>query len=442
MKSFENIFKSIDEDDIEYIYLLFFDIKGLIHTVQTFSKDAYRILSYGLSLNISDIEGFDTMKIINLIPIPATFTILPWRPQQGKCASMICQILPLQKQSPNLDSRNISARTMEKCISHGLFFEITPGIEFYTFHTDDAGLPTTLTYDKSNEYDFGPADTGLNLKRDITLTLSECEISATHFFTKKDPGLHEIVLQQNDFKTICDTISITKSICKIIGGRHGFHVSFLPKPTNNASGSNMPLQFICLNDDENNILYNEHDKNKLSDIGYNFIAGILKHIREISLITNPLITSYKKLASSRIGSYVGWTSDSTNLNTVIQIIPSFIENDVMIQISNVDVSCNSHLALSLLLEAGLDGITNNLLPPQEMEASSFNKSDTDLSLQNITRLPLSMEEAIYEFKKSTFAQRVLGNDIFQKYIEIKEREYKEYAETVSEWELNKYMGDY
>lgn len=204
----------------------------------------------------------------------------------------------------------------------------------------------------------------------------------------------------------------------------------------------MPLQFICLNDDENNILYNEHDKNKLSDIGYNFIAGILKHIREISLITNPLITSYKKLASSRIGSYVGWTSDSTNLNTVIQIIPSFIENDVMIQISNVDVSCNSHLALSLLLEAGLDGITNNLLPPQEMEASSFNKSDTDLSLQNITRLPLSMEEAIYEFKKSTFAQRVLGNDIFQKYIEIKEREYKEYAETVSEWELNKYMGDY
>ena len=83
MKSFENIFKSIDEDDIEYIYLLFFDIKGLIHTVQTFSKDAYRILSYGLSLNISDIEGFDTMKIINLIPIPATFTILPWRPQQG-----------------------------------------------------------------------------------------------------------------------------------------------------------------------------------------------------------------------------------------------------------------------------------------------------------------------------------------------------------------------
>ena len=425
MKSFENIFKSIDEDDIEYIYLLFFDIKGLIHTVQTFSK-----------------EGFDTMKIINLIPIPATFTILPWRPQQGKCASMICQILPLQKQSPNLDSRNISARTMEKCISHGLFFEITPGIEFYTFHTDDAGLPTTLTYDKSNEYDFGPADTGLNLKRDITLTLSECEISATHFFTKKDPGLHEIVLHQKDLQTICDTISITKSICKIIGGRHGFHVSFLPKPTNNASGSNMPLQFICLNDDENNILYNEHDKNKLSDIGYNFIAGILKHIREISLITNPLITSYKKLASSRIGSYVGWTSDSTNLNTVIQIIPSFIENDVMIQISNVDVSCNSHLALSLLLEAGLDGITNNLLPPQEMEASSFNKSDTDLSLQNITRLPLSMEEAIYEFKKSTFAQRVLGNDIFQKYIEIKEREYKEYAETVSEWELNKYMGDY
>lgn len=439
---FEKIFEIINNDDVAFVYLLFLDIKGHFHSIQVPSNEAYRVFSYGLIINISDIEGFEGEGMVSLSPDLDTFVIQPWHPQQGKCACVICQINTLKNEVLNLDSRIIAEHIMKKCISKELFFEIIPSIQFYMFHTDENGMPLTITHDKSDEYAYGSADLGTNLRRDIALTLEDCGIMFSSFSTKKDEGLQEINLHGKPIKTICDNINFCKSVCQIIGKRHGLYASFIPKPINSLQGSKMQLKFICQNDEEKNVFYDENDKNKISFLGYSFIAGILKYIREIAIITNPLTISYKRLASTQVPNCVAWSSDSLNNSVILQIAPSYIESDVMIQVNSVDMSCNPYLALSLLLEAGLEGIINKLIPPQEVTINLFDKTDDELEKLGIIRLPLSMGESIDLFKKSAFAKKILGEDIFNQIIVNKEKEWAEYRKVVSEWEIKKYIYEY
>ena len=391
---------------------------------------------------MSDMEDFKGYGFINLLPDIGTLTILPWRPQQGKCATMICQIKTLNSENSTLDPRNVVEQTMKKCINKGLFFDIVPSIQFYVFHTDDNGMPSTLTHSQAKDFSFGPDDLGVNLRRDITLTLADCDIMFSSCSARSDKGLQEIQLQGANLMPICDSITFTKSACGILAKRHGLYACFMPKPTNNVKGSYMRLKFKCENDEEINIFYDENDPNKLSTLAYSFIAGILKYIREITLITNPLINSYKKLASNQNSNFVAWTSDCINNNSILQIAPSFIENDVMLQINSIDMSSNVYLALSLLIEAGLEGIENNLAVPKEFNIQLLNRTDEELEKLGIVRLPSTMIEALTLFKKSEFAKRVLGEDIFLQFIEMKEKEYNEYKKYVSEWEIHKYINEY
>ena len=442
MGAFENILRTIDEEDVLYIYLLFVDIKGHFHSIQTNSSNAYRIFSYGYDINISNIEGFEDVGVVNLYPDFDTFVIHPWRPQQGKCSSIICNINPINNREFNFDSRLIAIESLKNCINKELFFTIIPSIQFYMFHTDEDGNPLTVTHDKSDEYDFGPWDLGVNLRRDITITLQDCDIMFTSCTTKRDCGLQEINLNGADLKRICDDINFSKEVCKTIAKRHGVHASFMPKPTNGVKGSRMQIKFMCQNDEETNIFYEETDKNKISSIGYSFIAGILKYIREISIITNPLINSYKKLASDKVPRCIAWTGDSSNDSVILQVVHTYIENDIMIQINSIDVACNPYLTLSLLIEAGIEGIIDKLTPPQEVNSNLFNKTDTELQKLSIKSLPMSMGEALDLFKKSKFAKKILGDAIYYHVINIKEKEWTEYRRSVSEWEVNQYLLEY
>lgn len=442
MESLERILKIIEEQDVEFIYLLFVDIKGYFRSIQTPARLIYQTVNYGFIVNMSNIEYFKEEGFINLLPDIGTFTILPWRPQQGKCASMICQMRTLNDKNLILDTRNVLEQTMKKCINKGMFFDIVPSIQFYAFHTDDNGLPTTITHNQATEFDFGSDDFGVNLRRDITFTLEECDIMFSSCLAKSDSGLQEINLEGADLKTVCDSINFTKSVCQVIAKRHGLYACFIPKPTNDVRGSCMRLKFKCENDEERNIFYDENDPNKLSTLAYCFIAGILNRIREITLITNPLINSYKRLASNQKSNFVAWTSNCINTNSILQIVPSYIESDVMIQINSVDMSSNVYLALSLLIEAGLEGIENNLTVPKEFNMELLNRTGVELENLGIGHLPLSMVEALYLFKKSEFAKRILGENIFSQIIKIKENEYDEFKKYVSEWEIQKYIQEF
>lgn len=440
MEQFEKILKIIEEEDIEFIYLLFVDIKGHFRSIQTPSNLIYQTLNYGFVANTSDLKDFNGNQYITLFPDINTFTILPWRPQQGKCASLICQVNTVN--NIPIDSRKVVNQIYKKCINKELFFDIVPSIQFFAFHTDEDGTPTTFTHSNAQECDFSPSDLAVNLRRDIVLTLMDCDIMFSSCSSKKDYGLQEITLQGGDLKLICDNITFAKSVCGIIAKRHGLYACFLPKPKNNIKGSCMPLKFKCLNDEEKNIFYDENSSNKLSSLCYNFIAGILKYIREICIITNPLINSYKRLASNQMPNIVAWTSSCLDSNLVLQIAPAFIDNDIMIQINSVDVSSNIYLALPLLIEAGVEGIEKKLVAPDEFNIEMLNNTDDELEKSGILRLPSTMTDALSLFKNSEFAKRVLGEDIFYQIIEIKEKECNEYKKYVSAWEINNYIHEY
>lgn len=244
MNKMEELINRIKEEDIEFVYLLFVDIKGNFRSVQTQVNQIERTISYGFIVNVSNIENYEEEGLINLYPDIDTFTILPWRPQHGRCAAMICQMKKIEGTEIMLDSRNVAEHTMRRCNDSEIIFEIVPSIQFYLFHLDEDEMPTTITHNRAREYEYGRADLGLNVRRDITLTLSDCDILFSSCSAKNDKGLQEINLIGDRLKPICDIVEFTKSACQIIARRHGLYASFIPKPTNDVKGSFMRLQFL------------------------------------------------------------------------------------------------------------------------------------------------------------------------------------------------------
>ncbi|MCR5273325.1 MAG: type I glutamate--ammonia ligase [Lachnospiraceae bacterium] len=434
----EDILRFVEEEDVEFIRLQFTDIFGNLKNMAVTSSQLDKILDNRCKFDGSSIEGFLRIEESDMYLHPDldTFTIFPWRPQQGKVARFICDIYLPDGKPFEGDPR----RVLKKAIAHanelGYSFDVGPECEFFLFHTDDEGRPTTITHENGGYFDLGPIDLGENARRDMVLTLEDMGLTVETSHHECAPAQHEIDFRYADALTTADNIMTFKLAVKTIAKRHGLFASFMPKPKSGISGSGMHIN-MSLSKDGNNIFFDEKDKNGLSKEAYYFMGGVLKHVDAMTLITNPIVNSYKRLAGGyEAPVYIAWSKQ--NRSPLVRI-PTAMGESTRIELRSPDPAMNPYLALALLLEAGLDGIKNKIEPGEAVTKNVYDMTDSEREACGIKSLPLSLKDAIDIFKDDEFAKNVVGRHITEKYLDAKRNEWEEYSSSVSEWEINEYL---
>lgn len=428
----EDIIRMAQEEDVEFIRLQFTDVQGKLKNVAVTYSQLEKILNNQCSFESASVEGLMKAKQPKLCLHPDfnTFTIFPWRPQQGKVARLICDLHTSRGECFEGDSRYVLKKVLEVAADKGYSFEVGPKCEFFLFHTDENALPTTKTHEKAGYFDCGPMDFGENARRDIVLTLEDMgfEIESSHH--EKAPAQHQVDFKYDEALTAADNIMTFKLAVKMVAKRHGLHATFMPKPKFGVDGSGMHLSMSLMKEGKN-VFYDPDGELGLSKDAYYFMAGIMKHIKAITAITNPLVNSYKRLVPGFCApTTVGWSS--SNENSLFGIPYEEGEN-TRIELRIPDPTANPYLALAVCLMAGLKGMEEKQELPADIKKSV--KS-------NRKGLPSSLMEAILELERDTFIQDVLGKELCKYYIDLKKAEWQDYTSQITEWEIAKYLDQY
>ncbi len=426
----EEILQMVEEEDVEFIRLQFTDMFGAIKNIAVTARELPRALDNRCMINGEQIAEMDMEKgsDLYLSPILDTFAILPWRPQQGKVARMICDLYfpdgTPYKNSPRYILENVAGKAQEE----GYTCYIDPECEFFLFHTDDNGNPTTVTHEQAGYLDISPLDLGENARRDMVLTLEDMGMEVESSHHEAAPAQHEIDFRYGEIRKIADCITTFKMAVRIVAKRHGLHATFMPKPKAEANGSGMHIQFSLIKNGEN--VFECADRpGELSEEAYYFIGGLLAHSKEMALITNPLVNSYKRLVPGYDApTELTWTEN--NQNSLVRI-PVTRGEGIRVELRSPDASANPYVVLAVCLAAGLDGIKNKITPTK-----SSNLAAQD---QQAEHLPETLKEAIDYFESSSWVKEVLGEEFCRQYIAAKKNEWLRYTRQVTDWEIAEYL---
>ena len=437
----EDILAMVEENGVKFIRLQFTDILGTLKNVAITDRQLEKALNNHCMFDGSSINGFVRVEESDMYLRPDldTFVIFPWRPQQGKVARLICDVYMPDGTPFEGDPRYILKKAINKAKDMGYTMNVGPECEFFLFEVDNDGNPTLKTNDKGSYFDLGPIDLGENARRDMTLALEDMgfEIETSHH--EVAAGQNEIDFKYADALVTADNIATFKYVVKSIAQRHGLYATFMPKPLHGVNGSGMHIN-ISLIKDGKNAFHNEEDELGLSSVAYNFIAGVLKHIKEICPITNPLVNSYKRLVPDyEAPVYITWSAK--NRSPLIRV-PSAREEGTRIELRSPDPSSNPYLVLACLLLAGLEGIKYNLEPPKCVDKNIFDLNREERKRENIESLPESLHEAVAYMQKSDLVKEALGKNTFEYYIKAKEVEWDNYRTQVHQWEINSYLSKY
>ncbi|MDD6811526.1 MAG: type I glutamate--ammonia ligase [Lachnospiraceae bacterium] len=437
----EDIMQLVEDEDVEFIRLQFTDIFGNLKNVAITSSQLEKALDNECMFDGSSIEGFARIEESDMYLYPdfSTLEIFPWRPQQGKVARLICDVYRPNREPFEGDPRYILKRAIKEAADMGYVFEVGPECEFFLFNTDENAMPTTITHEQAGYFDLGPVDFGENARRDMVLTLEEMGfvIEASHH--EVAPAQHEIDFRYDEALATADNIMTFKLAVKTIAKRHGLHATFMPKPKYGVNGSGMHIN-MSLSKDGKNIFADEKDKLGLSQEAYYFIGGIMKHMKGMTAITNPLVNSYKRLVPGyEAPVYIAWSA--TNRSPLIRI-PASRGEGTRIELRCPDPSANPYLALAACLRAGLDGIVNQIMPPESVDCNIFAMTEDEKKACGIEEIPGTLIEAVYDMEKDDFIKDVLGEHTYQKYISAKKEEWYRYRSQVTDWEINEYLNKF
>jgi glutamine synthetase len=439
----EDIIRLVEEEDVEFIRLQFTDIFGMLKNLAITASQLERALDNRCVFDGSAIEGYVRIEESDMYLHPDldTFEILPWRPQQGKVARLMCDVYKVDGTPFEGDPRYVLKRVLKEAEAMGYTFNVGPELEFFLFHTDEEGKPTTMTHEMAGYFDVSPIDQAENVRRDIILNLEDMGfvIEASHH--EMSPGQHEIDLQYEDALTTADNIMTFRMTVKTIAKRHGLHATFMPKPKAGVNGSGLHINMSLADKNGNNVFVDETDELGMSKVAYQFMAGILSRVKEMALLTNPLVNSYKRLVPGyEAPIYIAWSARA-NRSQLIRI-PSVRGNSTRIELRSPDSAMNPYLALAACLAAGLDGIKKQMTPPDSVEQNIFQMTEAEMKERGIALMPKTLGDAVEAFDNSEFMKEVLGDQIFTKYSEAKHAEWRNFRAIVTDWEVGEYLYKY
>ena len=437
----KDIMELVRDQDVEFIRLQFTDMFGTFKNMAITASQLEKALDHECMFDGSSIEGFARIEESDMYLYPdlGTWEIFPWRPQQGKVARLICDVYRPNGEPFEGDPRYILKCAVKEAERMGYKFEVGPECEFFLFHTDENGMPTTLTHEKAGYFDLGPLDLGENARRDMVLTLEDMGFVVEASHHEVAPAQHEIDFKYDEALATADNIMTFKLAVKTIAKRHGLHATFMPKPKYGVNGSGMHIN-MSLSKDGKNIFNDPADELGLSKEAYYFIGGIMKHMKGMTAITNPLVNSYKRLVPGyEAPVYIAWSA--TNRSPLIRI-PAIRGEGTRIELRCPDPAANPYLALAVCLRAGLDGIAGRMNPPASVDRNIFTMSKEEKKKLGIEAIPGTLIEAVYALEEDEFIQETLGRHVSQKYIEAKKAEWADYRSRVTDWEINQYLNQF
>jgi glutamine synthetase len=321
----------------------------------------------------------------------------------------------------------------------GYSFNVGNECEFFLFHTDETGRPTTVTNDEAGYFDLDPVDLGTNARRDICLTLEEMgfEIEASHHEVAM--GQHEIDFKYANALKTADNVVTFKIAVKTIAKKYGLHATFMPKPIFGINGSGMHTNMSLFKDGKN-AFFDPSDDLQLSPVAYSFIAGVLEHVAGFTAITNPLVNSYKRLVPGyEAPCYIAWSA--SNRTDIIRI-PASRGAGTRVELRSPDPATNPYLALAVCLAAGLDGVKRNLPAPKSVDVNLFKSTQAERDALGVKNLPGSLYEAIVAMEQDGFVKQVLGDHAYAAFLTSKKAEWDQFRMNVSQWELDHYLAIY
>ncbi|NLK50949.1 MAG: type I glutamate--ammonia ligase [Syntrophomonadaceae bacterium] len=437
----DDIFKQVEEQNVRFIYLQIIDITGGLKSVTIPVSQLEKALNGELMFDGSSIEGFVRIEESDMYLKPDldTFVVLPWRPRNEAEARLICDVYnPDGTPFAGCPRCNLK-RVVREAAEMGFQMQVGPEAEFFLFHTDREGKPTTITHDQAGYFDLAPVDLGENARRDMVLALEEMgfEVEASHH--EVAPGQHEIDFKYGCALATADKIATLKHTVRVIAQQHGLHASFMPKPVYGVNGSGMHCHQSLFQGQEN-AFYDPSTPNQLSVTALHYVGGILKHARAFAAITNPTVNSYKRLLPGyEAPVYVAWSEK--NRSPLVRI-PAKRGISTRIEVRNPDPSCNSYLALAVMLKAGLDGIKHKMVPPAPVDDNLYEMDAQERERRGIPSLPCDLREALEELKKDQVIQEALGEHILDRFLEAKTKEWDLYRTQVHPWEIERYLATY
>jgi len=433
----EKILKQVKDSKVKFIKLQFTDILGVMKNINITADQLEKALDNEIMFDGSSIDGFARIEESDMFLYPdlETFLILPTKLSGDVVeARIICDVYNANREPFNGDPRYILKKVVNEVASMGYEINVGPEMEFFMFKLDEQGNPTLNPSDQANYFDLSTTDKAHVVKREMCLILQEMgfEVEAAHH--ENAPGQHEIAFRYQSALKSADNIMTFKATVKQVAEAHGLYATFMPKPVFGLAGSGMHMNQSLFKDGKN-AFYDEKDAIGLSKEAYHYVAGILKHAKGTSLLTNSNINSYKRLVSGYEAPInICWATK--NRSPLIRV-PASRGNGTRIELRNPDPSCNPYLAFAGVIAAGLDGIKNELIPPTRIEGNTY--EFTKEEAKDIEVLPENLKMALNYMLRDELIKETLGEHVVNCLTNATNEEWDNYRKIVTPYETDKYI---
>ncbi|MDI3535481.1 MAG: glutamine synthetase [Thermosediminibacterales bacterium] len=439
----EEILKKLEEEDIKMVRFLYIDNEGLIRGYMAKRQEMKSDLESGHSITVAmpfftafDLlvpdSKFGAVGEFRIVPDMDTFKILPYA---EKNAALICDI-----KSPDLKPLNICARTKLKEILNKVDYEVFASIENELYFVLKKENGEIVPFEDSLCF----STKGMNINNKIVLeivdALEKQGIELEKYYPEYGPGQQEFVLKYRPALQAADNQIYFRETVRAITQKYGIIASFMPKPFNDKAGSGAHINLSCWKNGKN-LFYDKNDQFGLSKFAYNFIAGVLKHIRALCAFTTPTITSYKRLLpghwSSAFGCY-GYDNREAAIRIPSTQFGNW-EKTARIEYKPADCSSNPYLAIAAIIAAGNDGVVNGFDPGPAIMSDPGLLSEEERQKRGIQRLPQTLAEALDALDKDEYMREFFSNEMVDEYIKMKKNDWFEFMHFVTDWEVKKYL---
>jgi glutamine synthetase len=433
----QDVLNVVKDTEVSFIQFWFTDVLGILKSFAVTPSELEEGLTEGMGFDGSSIQGFARIQESDMIakPEPTTFQFLPWRPGDKPVARMFCDILEPDGTPYAADPRYVLRRVLKKAADKGYTYYVGPELEYFYFASNEE--PKII--DRGGYFDTRPLDMGGDLRRETIFALQDMGVQIEYSHHEVAPSQHEIDMRYDEGLRMADKTMTLRIVVKEIARQHGLYATFMPKPLFGENGSGMHTH-QSLFQGKKNAFFDANDRYHLSEVGKCYIAGIMRHAREMAAVTNQWVNSYKRLVPGyEAPVYVSWARRNRSAMVRVPMYKPGKEVATRIEFRSPDPACNPYLAFAVMLAAGMRGIEENYSLPEPIEEDIYEMDETAREKAGIDSLPGNLFEAIKEVEKSDLVRETLGDHIFSKFVENKKIEWDQYRTHVSQYEIDKYL---
>lgn len=435
----KDVIELVKKEKVLFVRLQFVDILGMPKNIVIPPSRLEEALDDGIPFDGSSIAGYATIEESDKVakPDPKSFVILPEEVEKRKTAKLNCDIYEANDKRFMGDTKYVLEKMVNKAKKMGYIYNTGPECEFFLFKKENDEY-TVIPNDAAGYFDLSHRDLAEGVRADISLALDAMGVDTYTSHHEVSDGQHEINFKYSDALTVADRVLTLKYVTKVIARKHNLHASFMPKPLFGLNGSGMHTHLSLFKLNGKNAFHDPKDKNNLSPIAKRFIAGLLKYIKEITVILNPTVNSYKRLVPGyEAPTYISWACK--NRSALIRIPTGRGGTSTRCELRSPDLSGNPYLQFAVMLAAGIKGIEDKLTPPASVERNIYELTPREMEKYNIHHLPESLGHAIAFMEESELLKDVLGDHVYNNFLHVKKKEWAGYRTQVTPWELDKYL---